>query len=482
LEGAVEPAVAALTLVQGVVEEGRARDLFQQTQKLSGLPSDLFESLLNLLKTLYGSAESGRFLHPLQPDLLGEQLVAERLGKDSDWLSKVIVGANLDERLAVLAVLVRLAQRRPEARLWLEGALQSHLEELAEAAVLATVVAGDLVGKILVETLSEHPSVDIARAVMDLCDQVELQTSAHLLEVAFVATEKILRAASLHGDTSEQERKEVAKILNNLGYRLSSLGRREEALRATEEAIVILRLLATQKPDTFLPDLARALNNLGKMLRELGQREEALRATEEAVDILRQFATQRPEDFLPDLAKSLNTLGSILSGLSQWEEALNTTEEAVGVFRQLATQRPGAFLPELAASVNNLGNRLSALGRREESLQAFGEAVNIRLQLAKQRPDAFLPDLAMSLNNLGNSFRNLGQNEEALRVKEEAIRTLSPFFVRYPDAFFPWMKTFVRTYLKLLTELGREPDEQLLSPIVALLSERLAPPNSTSSG
>ena len=44
------------------------------------------------------------------------------------------------------------------------------------------------------------------------------------------------------------------------------------------------------------------------------------------------------------------------------------------------------------------------------------------------------------------------------------------------------MVAFVRTYRKLLDELGREPNEQLLNPIIPLLNERLSPPDSTSSG
>jgi tetratricopeptide (TPR) repeat protein len=40
----------------------------------------------------------------------------------------------------------------------------------------------------------------------------------------------------------------------------------------------------------FLPDLAMSLNNLGASLSQLGRREEALAATQEAVDIRRRLA------------------------------------------------------------------------------------------------------------------------------------------------------------------------------------------------
>ena len=47
---------------------------------------------------------------------------------------------------------------------------------------------------------------------------------------------------------------------------LSDLGHREEALKATQEAVELRRVLAQRNPDAFQPDLAGSLNNLGSML------------------------------------------------------------------------------------------------------------------------------------------------------------------------------------------------------------------------
>ncbi|SNB57706.1 hypothetical protein SAMN02746019_00024230, partial [Thermoflexus hugenholtzii JAD2] len=43
----------------------------------------------------------------------------------------------------------------------------------------------------------------------------------------------------------------------------SELGRREEALMATQEAVELYCQLAVQYPQAFLPDLASSLTNLG---------------------------------------------------------------------------------------------------------------------------------------------------------------------------------------------------------------------------
>ena len=54
------------------------------------------------------------------------------------------------------------------------------------------------------------------------------------------------------------------------------------------------KALAKDRPDAFLPDLAMSLNNLGIRLSNLGRREDALKASQEAVDIYRALAKDRP--------------------------------------------------------------------------------------------------------------------------------------------------------------------------------------------
>jgi len=65
----------------------------------------------------------------------------------------------------------------------------------------------------------------------------------------------------------------LAGLMGTLGRRLSDLGRREEALAATQETVDIRRCLAQARPDAFLPDLATSLNNLGVYVSDLGRGE-----------------------------------------------------------------------------------------------------------------------------------------------------------------------------------------------------------------
>ena len=56
-----------------------------------------------------------------------------------------------------------------------------------------------------------------------------------------------------------------------------------EAALAVQEAVDIRRFLAEQRPDAFRPDFAMSLNNLGNRLSDLGRYEKAHEATQEAV-------------------------------------------------------------------------------------------------------------------------------------------------------------------------------------------------------
>jgi superkiller protein 3 len=97
-----------------------------------------------------------------------------------------------------------------------------------------------------------------------------------------------------------------ARALNNLGVWYSELGRRQEALAPTEEAVKIRRELAKSN-GAYLGDLARALNNLGVMQLAQGEPEQARASYEESLEIIRPLAAAN-RAFAEDLQRTLNNL------------------------------------------------------------------------------------------------------------------------------------------------------------------------------
>jgi tetratricopeptide (TPR) repeat protein len=161
----------------------------------------------------------------------------------------------------------------------------------------------------------------------------------------------------------------------------------------------------------------------------------------------------------------------MLSELGEREAALAAAREAVELYRALAAQRPDAFRPDLAMSLNNLAAMLSELGEREAALAAAREAVELRRALAAQRPDAFRPDLATSLMVRALCLDAADQPAPALADNVEAIGVLTPAFVRLPPAFAQLMGAMVRAYRQRCEKHGTEPDQALLTPVIAAFNQ-----------
>jgi tetratricopeptide (TPR) repeat protein len=454
LVGHVDSAVAAEALIE--------RDpLFHKAKDIDVL------SVRRDLSLIFPGENDG--LAGLEPDLIGEHHVTNVIsdalvdacldwaGDDREQRQHILTvlnratraehGANASRATAQLDRLVRtqaaalggdlvkVALETPGRLLDLCPALAAQLDSLDDPALLAIDVELPMQSLTLMEL-----SLSVANRRADL---------ARELDAAAAATADVLP------DMREEILNHLAAQVGKLGVRLSAVGRREDALAASQEAVNIRRRLAQTQPDVFLPGLAMSLNNLGEDLSNLGRREDALTASQEAVDIYRRLAQTRPDAFLAALATSLSNLGNRLSNLGRREEALAATQQAVDIRRRLAQTRPDAFLPDLAASLNNLGIRLSDLGRREEGLTATQEALDIRRRLAQTRPDTFLPDLASSLHNLGNRLSSLGRHEEALAAAQEAVNIRRRLAQMRSDAFLPDLAMSLNIFGICLSNLRR---------------------------
>jgi hypothetical protein len=97
--------------------------------------------------------------------------------------------------------------------------------------------------------------------------------------------------------------------LNNRGALLGNLDRRDDALRAYDEALLLYRKLASRHPDAFEPNVAGTLNNRGNLLGNLGRRDDALRAYDEAIQLQSKATIERLGLFLPERIRSFLNRG-----------------------------------------------------------------------------------------------------------------------------------------------------------------------------
>ena len=442
------------TLCQGLTL-GDARALIEEESQRLGSSADINATMAALRDGLPG-AEDGPQIAPILPDIVGEAAIICWLGNGGELPGLGIDTTASIHRAANTAlgrtsqVLVRTAQDfaatgRDEPVRWLYAIAQAMEADLGALVVIANALPHQTMAL-------RELALDLTRSIVDRLRIVAIDGEA--------------------GDAAQPWR--LSGWLSNLGLRLGDLGRREEALAASQEAVEIRRRLAQARPDAFLPDLATSLNNLGNHLSNLGLSEEALAASREAVDIYRRLAQSGPNTFPPALATSLNNLGGDLSNLGLHEEALAASQEAVDIYRRLAQSCPDAFLPGLATSLKNLGSRLANLGRREEAPAASQEAVDIYRRLAQTRPDAFLPDLANSLNNLGIRLSNLGRREEALAASQQAVDIRRRLAQSRPDAFLPDLARTLNNLGIRLSNLGRREEALAASQEAVAIYRRLA--------
>jgi tetratricopeptide (TPR) repeat protein len=460
---AVKNGVAQVTLV-GAVDSQGAEELIGRDPLFRDANDIDVPRLRYKLSLIFPGEING--LVALEPDLIGEHHVLEILTSGAlvdaclDW-----AGEHQERRRHILMVLNRAT--RPEHG---EKAKRAELQLARLVKARAAVLGGDL---ITVAVATPGRLLDLCRALegqvasldesaLAAIDDALPMHSLKLMELSLRVAERLeqlarplVAAVDVGSDSSEEQRAAIqshlADRVGTLGNRLSNLGRGEEALAATKEAVDIYQRLAHTRPDAFLPAFATSLTNLGVMLSRLGRGEEALAATQQAVDIYQRHAHAPPDAF----ARSLSNLGFMLSNLGRGEEALAESQHAVDIYRGLARTRPAAFLPDLAASLKIIGPCLSYLGRGEEALAATKEAVDVYRGLVRTRADAFLPDLAISLTNLGIVLSNLGQDEEALAPSQQAVDICRGLVRTQPDTFRPLLAGCLTNLYDLQTRPGR---------------------------
>ncbi|MBN1608261.1 MAG: trypsin-like peptidase domain-containing protein, partial [Polyangiaceae bacterium] len=262
--------VSAITLRNGATE--REAELLRQR-----LAPELDAGFLRLLCDLWpGRAQAGRvdeWVAPMEPDLLGEAMVLRCLTRSGDAaLAAALDGAGDAQLQHTFVVLGRIVESRRDDRelmgrmsTWLEAAFSGDVEQRARAACQALVSMPELPALAGAARFAPALAMCLLRAfksvdTLVLAEAVEQSLPEHsvvLAEIALWAAQRRLHASG------ELDSAAKAALIGTIGNRLSELGRPEEALGATQEAVDQYRTLARARPDAFLPDLATSLNNLG---------------------------------------------------------------------------------------------------------------------------------------------------------------------------------------------------------------------------
>jgi tetratricopeptide (TPR) repeat protein len=458
--------VIALATLAGAEAESEAVELLRLVPDLKEVPSDQRYRLACWVNALYPAGE--RFWNPLEPDLVGEHLIATTYTKEPEVLAGVLKRGSAQAVVRPLEVYARAALDHPGLAAALSSVLTDQLPALCKLAVAAAETETDLdlvlgdstLAAALSRAITAIP-VDphILPAVEDLLPgRPDLILSPLALTVSRQLTTHLRPLAADKPATYEPD---FAKSLNTLSVRLGEAGRRDEGLKAIEEAVSIYKRLATDKPAAYKPHLAGSLSNLSLDLGEAGRRDEGLKAIEEAVSIYKRLATDKPAAYKPYLAIALNNLSKCLWETGRHNEALKAIEEAISIYSSLATDKQATYEPGLARSLNNLSNCLRDTGRHKEALKAIEGAVSIRRRLAVDKPAAYKPDLARSLDNLSECLWEARRYEEALAASQEAISIYRRLATAEPAAYESDLAIMLHHRATHLTEAGCEKEAEI---------------------
>jgi tetratricopeptide (TPR) repeat protein len=280
--------VVALATLAGARSEARASELLRVIPDLLDAPAGLRRSLARWASRLYPPGDG--FWGPLEPDLLGEHLIARTYTDDPAVLAGVLASDNAGALIRPLDVYTRAATDHPRLRANLAAILSDRLAGLCTLAAAQAATTTDLamlLGDSTLATALERAAAVIPLSPDGLPDILNSLSRAPSLSLGPLTltlitqlTDHLRRSAEIDPDRYNPM---LAMSLNNQSTMLSGLGRREDALAAIEQAVAIRRELARVRPDAFVPNLATSLNNQSKMLSELGRREDALAAIDEAL-------------------------------------------------------------------------------------------------------------------------------------------------------------------------------------------------------
>jgi tetratricopeptide (TPR) repeat protein len=245
-------------------------------------------------------------------------------------------------------------------------------------------------------TVGYHPLMAEVLAVVGVARQ-KLAESAEGVQGAVQALEEAFWEADASRD--DDVRVEAAtNLVWSVGYLQSKFVESDRWIRTAQA--VLTRMGGH--------DLQRAwlLNNQGSVDEVQGKKEEALRAHEEAL-ALKAKAWGSADH--PDVGISEGNIAVVLQDLGRNQEALAHVDRAITI----GTHGLGAEHPDVAVQMSNRGEILNALGRYRDARQSFERA-----RITWER------ELGLDARNLAYALTGIGESYLAERDAVSAVMPL----------------------------------------------------------
>lgn len=453
----IRQAAALATIAGRATTFDDAVRLLAQVPLLSGQAAAVVGQVADLFHRLYPATS---WLEGVQPDLLGEHLVARAVEDDPALLGvwrTLIRSVPLDEeqQLHGLTVLTRLAQREPDKEEWLVRVISEDPGSLLSKALEVAVESGEPMARALQLALgTTNPGL------------AELQSlfvgippyTVTLLSLALTVDQQVLKGVTEPKDSDARYLR--ATVLVDYAERLVEADRPADALPHAAEAVDWWRSL-----DSDPKQLTNALRVLALCQRSADRAVEAVATAAELVRFTEEHRSVLPWITLP---QAVHSWGIALQAAGQIDSAIAASTRSIKLWHELQATLGPQF-------EHNLGRKIGAdrvhvfMGFPEELTESFyvvqptdgRDAMVVSredfvvLDPRRPRPATVRLGLALSLNSRAVALSQGKQYEQALSDEQGAVQILRDLANADPDAHAPHLGTALLVAVECLVELGR---------------------------
>ncbi|MEV5714588.1 tetratricopeptide repeat protein [Amycolatopsis mediterranei] len=356
------------------------------------------------------------WLNPLQPDLLGERLLADALAEQPELAGALARAAvEPDQQGTLWTVLGRAVDRHGAVRSALPAILAAGPDTLwlAGTILVSYLPRPDLLVPALIDAIDDVTDPRILMAGVDGLPHAHRNAA---LKIAVAE-----RALHRLGDLPERDVAAEAALHSDLADGLVSANRFEESLAALRTAVDLYGEVVGSRPDRYTSRYLRAKANYAAQLDNCDRPDEARKVSKQVAEDARRYGLA-DDGFLS--AQVLWGRSQIFKHLQRPLKAEKMMARAVDKCRAAANSGDGYATAQLPIVIMNLANRQSDLGWHQEALATIEESVTLMRRLDHAYPDPLNPTLPQILYNYAQCLLDRDRPEEARKVIAEAVHRL----------------------------------------------------------
>ena len=239
--------VAALVLL-GPEDDGEAEQILRRIPELRDAQEERLAAIAAWIAALYPPDPGGG--SRMRPDMISEWFVVSQLTAHPAFAQNLRDGLTDRQAAQALSFLARAADRVESASVLFADFAFGDLRRLILAAAHAAMTGQ--VGRQLLDVVVAGQIRSADEWTIDQLTDLDRMIPDYVLPLTHIAvgdlSVRLLRGLTMSKDNPAVHRAALAGALDKLGIQLDRVGRYQEALAASEEAVALFRVLAEDNP------------------------------------------------------------------------------------------------------------------------------------------------------------------------------------------------------------------------------------------